>query len=183
MQPLGAAAKRINNNNNNNGEFLLSPISLTISKTLHAAGLLWFLSRSRVFLLSSYSSTAISPRLSSANGESIPSFIFLCNGKCKSEISVCEHFYEKTNIFIGTGQPANQLRNCWLLFLPWRNASACKATGKNFRGWRIKGPFSAFRRVICNALLQHNFPSLLLTKEALLLSVSLIISIPYTLHS
>ena len=53
---------------------------------------------------------------------------------------------------------------------------------------KLEGPadkraFSAFQWVICNALLQHNFPSPPLTKEALLLSVSLITSLPYTLHS
>lgn len=83
----------------------------------HAARLLRLLGWSAAFLLSRRSSTAITPRLSSANGERLPSFIFLSNGKCESEISVCEHFSEKTNIFIGAGQPANQAQNCWLLFL------------------------------------------------------------------
>lgn len=94
------------------------PISLAILNPLHAACLLWLLGWSGAFLLSSRWSTAITPRLSSANGERLPSFIFLCNGKCKSKISVCEPFSGKTNIFIGTGQPANQAQNCWLLFLP-----------------------------------------------------------------
>jgi len=54
---------------------------------------------------------------------------------------------------------------------------------EKLQGPEDKRPFFAFHWVICNALLQHNFPSPPLTKEALLLSVSLIISVPYTLHS
>lgn len=54
---------------------------------------------------------------------------------------------------------------------------------EKLQGPEDKRAFSAFQWVICNALLQHNFPSLPLTKEALLLSASLIISLPYTLHS
>lgn len=76
------------------------------------------LERRGAFLLPGRRRRAVPPRLSSANGERLPSFIFLCNGKCRSEISVCERFSEKTNIFIGTGQPANQAQNCWLLLLP-----------------------------------------------------------------
>lgn len=76
------------------------------------------LERRGAFLLPGRRRSATPPRLSSANGERLPSFILLCNGKCRSEISVCERFSEKTNIFIGTGQPANQAQNCWLLWLP-----------------------------------------------------------------
>jgi len=36
----------------------------------------------------------------------------------RAAIPACERSSEKTNIFIGTGQPANQAPNCWLLFLP-----------------------------------------------------------------
>lgn len=95
-------------------------------------------------LLSACWSTTIALRPSSAHQERLPSFIFLCNGKCKSEISACEPFSEKTNIFPVLDSLPIRHKIAGFSFSPEGMPLHTKIPGK-LQGRRIKGPSLPFR--------------------------------------